>query len=170
MEVEAKLEARLRELGLDAPDFERAPADYNIEMSGAHVIPGALVDNVAYITAIPSINNRWYLQGRLGDTLSVEEGYRAAELAAISSLIELKHVIGNLDRIERVALMLGFVTSAEGFIDQPRVLNGASDLFERILGPSGRHARAALGVVGMVGGHSVEVFVMFIVRPEGPRK
>jgi enamine deaminase RidA (YjgF/YER057c/UK114 family) len=164
MEVEVKLAQRVIELGLPAPDFSRPPAEYNVEMSGAHVLPGALVGNVAYITAIPSINDRWYHQGRLGDTLSVEEGYQGAELAAISALIELKTVIGDLDRIERIALMLGFITSKEGFNDQPRVLNGASDLFERILGERGRHARAALGVVGMVGGHCVEIFVMFVVR------
>jgi len=122
------------------------------------------VGNVAYITAIPSINNRWYYQGRLGADLGVEEGYKAAQLAALSALVELKHVIGDLDRIERVAMMLGFITSKEGFTDQPKVLNGASDMFEAILGARGRHARAALGVVGMVGGHSVEIFVMFVVR------
>jgi enamine deaminase RidA (YjgF/YER057c/UK114 family) len=127
-------------------------------------LPGALVGDVAYITAIPSINDRWYYQGTLGDDVSVDDGYRAAELAAISALIELKHVIGDLDRVERVAMMLGFITSKHGFIEQPLVLNGASYTFEKILGERGRHARAALGVVGMVGGHSVEIFVMFVIR------
>lgn len=167
MQTEERIVQRLQELGYAPPDWSTPPADYNVEMSGARVLPGAMVGDVAYITAIPSVNDHWYYQGRLGETLTVEEGYRASELAAISALIELRHLIGDLDRIERVAMMLGFITSKEGFNDQPKVLNGASDLFERILGARGRHARAALGVVGMVGGHAVEIFVIFVVRPEG---
>lgn len=164
MLIEEKVAEQFRALGLGEPDFSAPPADFNVAMSGAHVLPGALVGNVAYITAIPSIKERWHLQGRLGEDLTVEQGYRAAQLAALSALVELKHLIGDLDRIERIALMLGFITSKEGFIDQPRVLNGASDTFEAVLGEQGRHARAALGVVGMVGGHSVEIFVMFVIR------
>jgi enamine deaminase RidA (YjgF/YER057c/UK114 family) len=168
VQVEAKLIERMEELGLGKPNFGKPPADYNVQMSGARVLPGAVVGDVAYITAIPSINEKWYFQGTLGADISVEDGYRASELAALSALIELKDLIGDLDRIERVAMMLGFITSKEGFIDQPRVLNGASDLFERVLGERGRHARAALGVVGMVGGHSVEIFVIFAIN--GPQE
>ena len=164
MRIEQILSQRLQELGLE-PDLI-PPVDYNTAMSGAHDAPGALVGNIAYITAAPTINNRYHYQGRLGDDLDVDAGYRASELAAISALIELKGLIGDLDRIERVAMMIGFITSKEGFIDQPRVLNGASDLFERVLEERGRHARAAIGVVGMVQGHAVELFVIFVVRPE----
>ena len=161
--VEERLLERIAELGHEPPDFSRPPADFNVAKSGAKVLPGSIVNNVAYITAIPSINDRWYYQGRLGDTLTVEEGYAAAELAAISALIELRHLIKDLAHVERVAMMMGFITSKEGFRDQPLVLNGASDLFERVLGEGGRHARAALGVVGMVGMSSVEIFVIFVL-------
>src|SRR5437016_4235773 len=92
VQVEQKIAEQFRALGLGEPDFAAPPADFNVAMSGAHVLPGALVGNVAYITAIPSIKERWYSQGRLGDDLTVDQGYRAAQLAALSALVELKHV------------------------------------------------------------------------------
>jgi enamine deaminase RidA (YjgF/YER057c/UK114 family) len=164
MLLERKLEARLAELGLDAPDYSVPPGDFNAAMSDAHVLPGSRVGNIVYITAIPSINGRWFYQGTLGQDLTVEEGYKASQLAALSALLELKHVIHDLDRLDRIALMIGYITSAPGFTDQPRVLNGASDMFHELLGERGRHARAAIGCVGMVGGHAVEIFVTAVLK------
>lgn len=162
MLVERKMEEKFRELGLGELDLSAPPIDFNSKTFDAHCLSFVQVDHAAYITAVPSINGRSHYTGRLGENLSVEEGYKAAQMAAFSALIELKHAIGDLDRVKRIALMLAFITSKEGFTDQPRVANGASDLFESIFGE--RHARASLGVVGMAGGNSIEIVVMFELK------
>ena len=165
--IEERIRKKCVELELGEPEWDKAPGEYNAERSNAHVLPGVLVDSAIYVTAIPSINGQWFYQGTLGADLSIEEGYKAAGLAAISALLEIRHVLGSLDRLKRIALVVGYVTSAAGFIEQPLVVNGASDMFEELLGKKGRHARAAIGCVGMVGGHCVELIVTGVVKKKG---
>ncbi|NIN53058.1 MAG: RidA family protein [Nitrososphaeria archaeon] len=85
-------------------------------------------------------------QGKVGRDLTVEEGYEAAKSAMLRILAQLKAVLGDLDRVERIVKVSGYINSAEGFTDQPSVLNGASDLLLELYGDSGQHAREALPV------------------------
>ena len=95
--------------------------------------------------------------GKLGAGVSVEEGYEAAKLTALSILGGLKAEVGELDRIKRVVKLLGFVNGAADFTDQPSVINGCSDFLVEVLGDRGRHARSAVGVASLPLDASVEI-------------
>ena len=96
--------------------------------------------------------------------LSIEDGYRAARICAINLLSHLKVACGgDLDRVVRCVEVGGFVNSASQFYDQPKVLNGASDLFYEVLGESGRHTRFAVGVAAIPFNFAVEVKAVFEV-------
>ncbi len=84
--------------------------------------------------------------GRLGIDLTIDEGYEAARLCALDCLASLKVLLGTLDKISQVVMVRGFVNSADGFFDQPKVMNGASEVLIDIFGDRGRHSRTAIGV------------------------
>jgi enamine deaminase RidA (YjgF/YER057c/UK114 family) len=136
------IETRLAELGITLPRPPRAIGNfaYGVEHHGILYLSGT------YGTAVGADGEDYLPQiGKLGGGLSIEEGYQSARLMAINHLAMAKAVLGNLDRIERVIRLLGFVNSAPGFRDAPKVLNGASDLLIQIFGEArGRHARSAL--------------------------
>lgn len=95
--------------------------------------------------------------GRLGAELSVEQGQQAARRCALQALAALRDELGSLDRVAEIVKLDVFVASAPGFTDQPKVANGASDLFVEVFGDRGRHARAAVGVAELPLGASVEL-------------
>jgi enamine deaminase RidA (YjgF/YER057c/UK114 family) len=103
-------------------------------------------------------------QGKLGTDLSVEEGYDAARLTMLNLLSIIKQHIGDLDRIERVVKLTGYVASAPGFGKQPAVLNGASELLGEVLGEGGKHARSAMGVIELPMDSPVEIEVIVKLR------
>ncbi|HLR52766.1 MAG TPA: RidA family protein [Candidatus Avamphibacillus sp.] len=82
--------------------------------------------------------------GKIGLDLSVEQGYKAAQITIINNLAVLKDLIGDLDRIKQIVKLLGFVNSADNFVEQPYVMNGASDFLEKIFGEKGKHSRSAI--------------------------
>ena len=98
-------------------------------------------------------------QGRLGDDVTVEAGADAARWCALNALSVLRDAIGDLDRIERVLTVLGFVASAPGFVQQPQVVDGASRLLSEVFGERGRHSRSAVGVAALPRGGAVEIEV-----------
>jgi enamine deaminase RidA (YjgF/YER057c/UK114 family) len=98
-------------------------------------------------------------QGRLGDGVTVEAGADAARWCALNALSVLRDAIGDLDRIERVLTVLGFVASAPGFVQQPQVVDGASRLLSEVFGARGRHSRSAVGVAALPRGGAVEIEV-----------
>jgi len=98
-------------------------------------------------------------QGRLGDDVLVEAGADAARWCALNALSVLRAAIGDLDRIERVLTVLGFVASAPGFVQQPQVVDGASRLLFEVFGDRGRHSRSAVGVAALPRGGAVEIEV-----------
>ena len=102
--------------------------------------------------------------GRLGDDVDTEEGARWARRCALQALAALRAELGSLDRIERIPKVTVFVASAEGFTDQPKVANGASDLLVAVFGDAGKHARSAVGVPALPLGVPVEVEVIAAVR------
>lgn len=98
-----------------------------------------------------------YISGKLGRDLSIEEGYAAARQTGISLLSTLKAAIGDLSKVKRIVKVLGMVNGTENFIDQPKVINGFSDLMVAIFGDKGRHARSAVGMASLPMNMAVEI-------------
>jgi enamine deaminase RidA (YjgF/YER057c/UK114 family) len=103
-------------------------------------------------------------KGQLGGAVSIEDGQRAARACAINLLAQVKAAVGDLDRIERVVRLGGFINSAAGFGEGPKVMNGASDLMVEVLGDKGRHARTTVGVSALPSEAAVEVEGMFLIK------
>ncbi|TMW70611.1 RidA family protein [Alteribacter natronophilus] len=95
--------------------------------------------------------------GKLGDDLSIDEGYKASRQSMLNLLSVLKHEIGDLGKISRIVKLLGFVNSTETFTGQPKVMNGASDLLNDVLGEKGKHARSAVGMAQLPNGTAIEI-------------
>lgn len=93
----------------------------------------------------PLKENGDYIKGRVGTDLTIEQGYEAARLTAINQLAVLKKELGDLKKVKRIVKVNGFVNSADSFTDQPKVINGFSDLMIEVFGPAGKHARTSLG-------------------------
>lgn len=112
----------------------------------ASYVPAVLSGNLLFLSGIlPLRDGKLAYEGKLGADVSVEEGYEAAKLTAISALASIKKQLGSLDQVARVVRMCGHVASAPGFTQQPQVVNGASDFLVEVFGDVGRHARLALG-------------------------
>ena len=137
-----QIETKLAELGIVLPRPPRAIGNfaYGVEHAGILYLSGT------YGTAVDENGEDFLpIQGKLGGAVAIEEGYRSARLMAINHLAMAKAVLGDLDRIQRVIRLLGFVNAAPGFQDAPKVMNGASDLLIAVFGEErGRHARSAL--------------------------
>jgi enamine deaminase RidA (YjgF/YER057c/UK114 family) len=140
-------EARLKQLNITLP----APTTPIANFVGAVRVGNLLF--VSGATAGPD----WTLKGKLGKDLTVEQGYQAARQVGIIQLTNIKAALGSLDRVKRIVKVLGMVNSAEGFGDQPKVINGFSDLMVEVFGDAGKHARSAVGMAGLPGNQPVEV-------------
>src|SRR5689334_23860812 len=103
--------------------------------------------------------------GLLGSTVSTRDGAVAAHWCALNALSVLRAELGELDRIERVLTVLGFVACAPGFAQQPAVVDGASQLLAEVFGAAGRHSRSAIGVAALPRGGAVEIEVEVALRP-----
>jgi enamine deaminase RidA (YjgF/YER057c/UK114 family) len=103
--------------------------------------------------------------GRVGDAVTVEQAYDVARDCALNHLTVIKVALGDLDRVERIVKVLGYVNVAPGFQDMPKVINGASDQLVALWGERGRHARATIGVAALSGDAPVETEMMVQVRP-----
>ncbi len=101
--------------------------------------------------------------GKVGADLTTEEGYHAARRTGLAILATVRSVLGTLDGVEKVVKITGFVNSTDGFTDQPKVLNGCSDLFVEVFGEAGRAARSAVGAASLPGGVAVEIEAVFVV-------
>ena len=163
-----KVEDKLAKLGLELPSLEDL---YRSNVSGAHYISHFPVQNLLYLSGTtPRKNGQTYLPGVVGKDLTLEQGREAARYAAITPLAAVKYALGDLDRVQQIVHMVGFVNSAPGFNDQPRVINGAADLLVELFGERGKPTRAAIGCQGLGGGASVEIIVTLLfsgsdVRP-----
>ncbi len=130
-------EARLKDLGIELPAAPKPVATY---------IPAVQVGELLFLSGVlPFRAGQLGLTGKLGRDLSVEQGAEAARVALLNALAIVRNELGTLDRVKRIVRMVGHVASAEGFVQHPMVINGASDLLVQIFGESGRHARVALG-------------------------
>ena len=148
------IEARLSELGIVLPEAAAPVASY---------VPVVVQGGLAYVSGQVSFVDGALLKGRLGEDVSLEEGMRAARGCGLMILAQLEAALGSLDRVERVIKLGGFVNSTPDFTDQPKVVNGASDLMLEVFGEAGKHARAAVGVPSLPLGVAVEVDAIFAV-------
>jgi enamine deaminase RidA (YjgF/YER057c/UK114 family) len=150
-----EIEARLKTLGYTLPEAPKPVANY---------VPFLISNGLLFISGQVSRGGEGGgVQGRLGDTLGLAEGQKAAEICAVNLLTQAKAAVGSLDKIGQVLRLTGYVNSAPGFTDHPQVINGASDLLVNVLGDRGRHTRAAVGVAALPMGFAVEIDAIFAI-------
>lgn len=149
-------EQRLAEKGLHLPAFT-APA-YQYQAVVVH-------QGVAYVSGqIPREGNDVFITGKVGDQVDLATAQEAARRCVLGALAALKAALGNLDRIERVLKVTGFVASTAGFTQQPQVIDAASNLLFDAFGEAGRHARSAVGVAELPRGVPVEIEFVVAVK------
>lgn len=149
------IDAVLAEKGITLP---AAPAP------AANYVPFVRSGNLIFVSGQISQNEDGLITGRLGDGLSVEQGAEAARRCGLSLIAQLKAATGDLDRVVRVVKLTGFVNSTPDFTDQPKVINGCSDLMVELFGDAGRHARSAVSAASLPRGVAVEIEAIFRVE------
>lgn len=137
-------EQKLQELGLELPPSRKAAGTYVgcVRAGNLLFMAGQGVDQY---------------RGKLGREWSVEDGYLAARQSMLNLLSTAKQELGELSKVKRIVKLLGFVNCTEDFTDQPKVINGASDLLVEIFGEKGRHARSAVGMAQLPNNTTVEI-------------
>ncbi|HEU4342349.1 MAG TPA: RidA family protein [Candidatus Binatia bacterium] len=152
MEIEKKLAA----LGLELPGVPTPAANY---------IGYVRVGNLLFIGGnIGRLNGQLKYAGKVGAEVTLEQAYEMARNCALNHLAIIKAALGDLDRVERIVKVLGYVNVAPGFTDMPRVVNGESDLLVELWGDRGRHTRAAVGVASLSREAPVETEVIVQIR------
>ena len=150
------IETKLAALGVTLPDAPAPAANY---------VPYVVDGKTVYVSGQISAGPDGLILGKLGADMSVEQGAAAAKACAISLLAQLKAACGgDIDRLERVVKLTGFVNSTSDFIDQPKVINGASDFMVEALGDQGRHARSAVSAASLPLGVAVEIEAIFTIK------
>jgi enamine deaminase RidA (YjgF/YER057c/UK114 family) len=144
------IDKRLAELGIALPTPAKPIANY---------VPWVRTGNLVFISGQGAVRDgKIEYTGKVGDTLSVEEAIASARLTAINVIAHLRDACGgDLDRVKRIVKLLGFVNCTPTFGEQPKVINGASDLMVEVFGEKGRHARSAVGAPSLPFNLSVEV-------------
>ncbi|HUK56005.1 MAG TPA: RidA family protein [Nitrospiria bacterium] len=151
------IETRLKEQGIVLPIPPKPVANY---------VPAVRTGELLFTSGVlPMKEGKLAYEGKLGRDLTVEQGQDAARLALLNALAVVKQDQGNLDRVVRVVRLTGHVASAPGFVQQPAVLNGASDLLVAVFGEAGRHTRAALGAAELPLNSPIELELIVQVRP-----
>ncbi len=151
-----KIEARLAALGVTLPDAPAPAANY---------VPFVRSGDLLFVSGQISSGPDGLITGKLGEALSVEQGAEAAKSCAISLLAQVKAACGgDLDRLEQVVKLTGFVNSTANFTDQPKVVNGASDFLVEVLGEAGKHSRSAVSAASLPLGVAVEIEGIFRIR------
>lgn len=151
--MSGKFETKLNELGITLPEAPAPAANY---------VPYVVVGDMVYVSGQISVGPDGLIKGKLGENMSTEDGAAAARVCAINLLAQVKAACGgDLDRLVKVVKLTGFVNSTADYIEQPQVVNGASDLMANALGDAGKHARAAVSAAALPLGVAVEVEGIF---------
>jgi len=142
-------EKGLKELGISLPAAPKPVANY---------VPSVRVGNLLFVSGHGPYNDgKTILSGKLGKDLTVEQGYQTARNVALNALSSVKAALGDLVKVRRVVKLLGMVNCTEDFKDQPKVINGASDLLVEVFGEAGKHARSAVGMQSLPNEIPVEI-------------
>jgi len=153
---EATVEQRLANLGYQLPPVSAPIGSY---------VKGVVVGNLLFLSGNgPDQPGYTSPKGKVGDDVTVEQVVEAARYVGLNLLAAAKDTLGSLDRIRQVVKVLGMVNSAPDFGQQPRVINGCSDLFLAVFGDAGRHARSAVGMAALPNGIPVEIEAIFEVE------
>ncbi|MEM1200745.1 MAG: RidA family protein [Pseudomonadota bacterium] len=151
------IQDRLDKAEITIPTMEEI---YGLNPSGARYITHRAVGETLYLTGTCAAKDgKPFMTGILGEDLTVEQGYQAARQAALCNLGILQHALGDLERVVQFIQLIGHINSGAGFTEQPRVLNGASDLFLEVFGDKAWSTRAAIGCRGIAVNHSVELIL-----------
>ena len=151
-----EIEKKLKELGITLPKPPEPVAAY---------IPAVQVGDLLFLSGSTCyVDGEFLYTGRVGEELTLEEGYAAARQTALNLLSVIQATLGDLDRVQRIVKLNGYVNSAREFDRQPAVINGASELLEEVYGERGKHARTALGVSALPSHNPVEIELIVQVR------
>ena len=150
-------DAKLKELGITLPAPPKPLGNY---------VPGVQVGTLLFLSGHGPIRveGKPLARGKVGRDLTTEEAYQVAREVGVNLLGSARHLLGSLDRVRRVVKVLGMVNSAEGFGDQPKVINGFSDLMVEVFGEGGRHARSAVGMAELPMSIPVEIEMILEVE------
>ncbi|ADE87140.1 RidA family protein [Rhodobacter capsulatus] len=149
------IEARLSALNITLPDAPAPAANY---------VPFVRTGNQIFVSGQVSSGPDGFIKGKLGADMSVEEGAAAARRCGLALIAQARAAVGDLDKIKRVVKLVGFVNSTVDFTDQPKVVNGCSDLMVEVFGEAGRHARSAVSAASLPFGVAVEIEAIFEVE------
>ncbi len=145
-----KIEQKIKDLGLEMPNNPPNPA--------SKILMYRRVGNVVYLSGHgPSRGGTNQYIGKLGQELTTQQGYDAAKLTMLNLLESLRNCIGDLDKVTQIVKLLGLVNSTLDYMEQPAVINGATELLIELYGDVGRHARSAVGMAQLPGGMAVEI-------------
>jgi len=151
-------EEKLKQSGITLPIPQKPIANY---------VNAVRVGNLIYLAGKgPNKPDGTNITGKVGKELTLQQGYDAARLTGINQLAVLKAELGSLNKVKRIVKVLGMVSCTEDFIDQPKVINGFSDLMVEIFGENGKHARSAVGMYVLPGNIPVEVEMIVEVYPD----
>ena len=150
-------EQNIKQLGIEIPDMPAALANY---------VPFKLSDSIVYVSGqAPVKNGELIYTGKVGEDITIDEGIKAAELCCINIIAALKKSInGDWNRLDSFLKLGGFVNCNNNFYDQPKIINGASDLLVKIFGNKGQHARFAVGSNSLPMNISVEIDAIIKVK------
>ena len=150
-----EVESRLAERGMSIPEAMAPAANY---------VPFKIAGNALYVSGqLPAADGNM-VKGICGDNISTEDAAKGAELCALNILAQAKAAVGDLDKLEGLTKLVGFVASTADYGEQPAVVNGASNFMVEILGDRGRHARSAVGMASLPFGVTVEVEAIFELK------
>lgn len=147
---------KLAELGIVIPDAPTPLAAY---------VPGQIVGNLLYTSGQVALQQGTIAyKGKVGGNLSEEEGIAAARICAINCLAVAKKLLGDLDKIERIVKLTVFVNCVDGYANEPKIANGASELLVELFGDNGKHTRSAVGVSGLPLDSAVEIEMIALLK------
>lgn len=149
-------EDKVKKIGIELPEVPKPFGSY---------VPFVRSGNLLFISGmLPLIKGKLSKTGKVGIGISLAEAVEATRIAAINALSVVNSAVGSLNNVARCIKITGYIASSPGFIEQPKVLNGASDLIFEVFGQSGRHARVAVGVPVLPMDSPVEIEFVFEVR------
>jgi enamine deaminase RidA (YjgF/YER057c/UK114 family) len=149
-------EQKLKELGITLPESPKPLANY---------VRAVRTGNLLFVSGHGPYNDgKTLILGKLGKEVTIEEGYKTARNVALNCLSSIRASLGSLDKVKRVVKLLGMVNCTADFKDQPKVINGASDLLVEVFGEAGRHARSAVGMQALPNQIPIEIEMILEVE------
>jgi len=145
-------EKKLKDLGIELPPASKPLGNY---------VKAVRTGNLLFLAGTgPTKADGTSITGKVGKDLTIEQGYEAARITGLAILSTLKNELGDLNRVKRIVKVLGMVNCHSDFTDQPKVINGFSDLMVNVFGDKGKHARSAVGVNSLPSGIAVEIEIV----------